>query len=187
MSILLKNQHRNKQCFSSIVCCFGALWYWELLFLLMFGMDFLDKNNQIVIALSGVINNNNQYKVLFGKPVKITNYKSSELIAIPFYNLIIYQVWAGNKYGTTIWDIYVFTGTCDSKLLQSIPNIYPPVELWLYAKGKTRAKKFLKLIRNIQATEANLNLIPKNYWVRQNARLWTRMQLILPENEKNFV
>ena len=112
----------------------------------MFGMHY--SNNSYVVALEGPVSDNRECKILFAEPLRKIKYKTTELSIIPADSLVVYQVLSRSSYGITLWDIYVFFCDRNSKLKQRVPNIYPPVDVLLYAKGKAKAQRFLKFFKH---------------------------------------
>lgn len=147
-------------------------------------LKFSDKNTLTLVRIP-FSSPNRQVKLLHGSPSKSIKTTQGVTAFFNHQSIIVLKVVSFNEFGSNGWDLYLFKGLTRKANAQSIPGVYPAVNLLLHAQGKCRVNKVLKLIESIEKRQSDLDNISEIYWVRQNARLWARMDLISPENEKN--
>ena len=111
------------------------------------------------------------------------NYQDKIRLILP-QQLIGMQRWEGGFYGTCKWIFYVFRTGNITDVKNTLPGVYPKVDLLFFCYGATRVKRTLKIIAQIHRSGIEFNAISNEYWLHQHARIQTGKSLIFPYHEK---
>ena len=110
------------------------------------------------------------YRLLFGHPVKVVEkefiygritrkqafFRPGDIFAL--------DLWERNSYGTTGWAVYVLQAIAPGELdAVKIPQVKPAVKVLLEAHGKSRARRALEYLREIQNRTDPATLPPARF------------------------
>ena len=109
------------------------------------------------------------FRLLFGHPVKIEEkefihgcvtrkyvyFKPGDIFAI--------DLWQRNVYGTTAWAVFVLQAAGPGEQAVNVPQVKPAVNVLLEARGTERAKRALKLLKEIEDRTDPTTLTPNRF------------------------
>lgn len=87
--------------------------------------------------------------------------------------------WSRNKYGTQEWAVTILRACAADQPLERVPNVAPGAEILLHAYGRGKAatdtlgpaQRALKMLDEIEAAGAALDLVSEDYWRSSNYRI----------------
>lgn len=111
------------------------------------------------------------YRLLFGKPEREIRRGWHRKLAIFLPEQVLgYERWEANSYGTQGWNITVCR-TVKSGSVTRISGILPGEKLLLSVQGTTRSKRFLECLDGIRALEIAPETVRDRQWMELNSAL----------------
>lgn len=117
--------------------------------------------------------NRRNYRLLFGQPEREIRRGWQRKLAIFLPEQVLgYERWEANSYGTQGWDITVCR-TVKSGSVTRISGILPGAKLLLKVQGTTKSKRFLECLDGIKALEIAPETVSDRQWMELNNALET--------------
>lgn len=122
--------------------------------------------------LAGIRN----HRIIFGNPYKTLSdffsHGNSYGRTLFIQNQIVaYERWESNKYGTINWSVFVFETVAPPISCQRIPGVDPGANLLLHLRGVRKVKRFLTFLDNAKKYKIDPAAIDKNYYYHLSNRL----------------
>ena len=115
--------------------------------------------------------NRQNNRLVFGSPdIEIRRGWHRKLAVFSAGQVLGYERWRGDKYGTQAWSLLVCE-TVDTGAFTQVPGVMPGANLLLHTHGKTKTKRALQCLDTLRQGQTALENVPKTLWQELHHRL----------------